>query len=446
MNRQRMKPELLTLMAFLWIAGTVLAAGPSEKEILDGADARIEKHRKADLSLVIKDASGSPVANAEIVVEQTRHAFLFGSNIFMLGRCASPTDNAKYEQRFAALLNYATAPFYWWAYEKEQGKPDHGRTEEILTWCKAHGVAVKGHPLMWNYHDPAWLPNDLAAVRKLQLDRITDCVQKFRGSIDRWDVVNEAANYEREMCLKNSPKVTAAANEIGRMDFIRQAFLTARKANPVAVLLINDYEVEPPYANDVIAKLVGPDSKPLYDVIGIQSHQHAGAWPATRIWEICERYAKFGVPLHFTETTFVSGEPGWDIPRKRKNFNWISTPDGEARQKQDVVRFYTTLFSHPAVEAITWWDFADYHAWQQAPAGLIRNDLSPKPAYEALMKLIKGEWWTKTTIKTDDQGRATFRGFLGDYTARFTADGHEQTRVFTLKKGQYAAIELRAGQ
>jgi len=42
MNRQRMKPELLTLTTLLWIAGAAFAAGPSEKEILDGADARIE--------------------------------------------------------------------------------------------------------------------------------------------------------------------------------------------------------------------------------------------------------------------------------------------------------------------------------------------------------------------------------------------------------------------
>ena len=63
---------------------------------------------------------------------------------------------------------------------------------------------------------------------------------------------------------------------------------------------------------------------------------------------------------------------------------------------------YTLLYSHPAVEAITWWDFADYHAWQGAPAGLIRADMSPKPLYERLMELVWDEWATR------------YEGTLGD--------------------------------
>ena len=77
------------------------------------------------------------------------------------------------------------------------------------------------------------------------------------------------------------------------------------------------------------------------------------------------------------------------------------------------------LYSHPSVEAITWWDFSDARAWQGAPAGLVRKDMSPKPAYIALKKLIKGDWWTPPTkLKTDAKGRTTFRGHLGTYRLR----------------------------
>jgi hypothetical protein len=42
--------------------------------------------------------------------------------------------------------------------------------------------------------------------------------------------------------------------------------------------------------------------------------------------------------------------------------------------------------------------------------------MSPKPAYEALAKMIKKEWWTgPTVLKTDAQGKVNFRGFLGVY-------------------------------
>ena len=81
------------------------------------------------------------------------------------------------------------------------------------------------------------------------------------------------------------------------------------------------------------------------------------------------------------------------------------------------------LFSHPAVEAITWWDFSDRGAWQRAPAGLLRKDLSPKPVYQRLMALIKDKWWTRTTTKTDADGMARFRGFLGQYHVTVAVDG-----------------------
>ena len=184
--------------------------------------------------------------------------------------------------------------------------------------------------------------------------------------------------------------------QVGQIEFTRRCFDHARRAGPQAILLINDYRTDPAYER-VIEQLVDADAKPLYDVIGIQSHMHGGAWPTEKIWEVCERFARFGVPLHFTETTILSGKRGWEVERGE---DWPSTPEGEAYQAAQVVRFYTMLFSHPAVEAITWWDFADYHAWKRAPAGLLRKDMTPKPAYHALYDLIKRKWWTRTVLES----------------------------------------------
>ena len=44
--------------------------------------ARIEKYRKGDLTIRVVDASGRPVKNALVSIKQTRHAFLFGCNVF----------------------------------------------------------------------------------------------------------------------------------------------------------------------------------------------------------------------------------------------------------------------------------------------------------------------------------------------------------------------------
>jgi hypothetical protein len=92
------------------------------------------------------------------------------------------------------------------------------------------------------------------------------------------------------------------------------------------------------------------------------------------------------------------------------------------------------LFSHPAVEAITWWDFSDRRAWQGAPAGWLREDMSPKPVYDRLMGLVKGSWWTSEDRKTDAQGQARFRGFLGQYDVAVTVDGATAAGRMTLAR------------
>ena len=45
------------------------------------AEARIEKIRKGDLTVVVKDKAGKPVRGAEVAVRMRKHAFLFGTAV-----------------------------------------------------------------------------------------------------------------------------------------------------------------------------------------------------------------------------------------------------------------------------------------------------------------------------------------------------------------------------
>jgi len=414
----------------------LLTAQEQKDRILDEVDTRIEKYRKGNVALKLFGPDGKPLQSGLAVkIEQKQHKFLFGCNIFKLNRCRTPEDNAAYAERLAALLNFATLPFYWWSYERWRGRPDDDRTDEIVRWCKAQNITTKGHPLAWNYAQPRWLPKDPEEAMQLQLKRVERCVRRFKNEIDIWDVVNEATHYDRLRCKERAPILTEAISKMGVGAYVREAFKSARKANSEAILLINDYRTDPSYAEKVISELVDDSGQPLYDVIGIQSHMHGGYWGAQKAWEVCERFAKFGKPLHFTETTVVSG------PRKKSG--WTTTPDGEKRQTQQVAEFYRVLFSHPAVEAITWWDFTDQNAWQRAPAGLVRDDMSPKPAYEELKRLIKGKWWTQTETPISDGGQARFRGFLGQYEVAASIDGRKLTGIFRLDKTKKQTIDVR---
>ncbi|MCC6805289.1 MAG: endo-1,4-beta-xylanase, partial [Anaerolineae bacterium] len=174
---------------------------------------------------------------------------------------------------------------------------------------------------------------------------------------------------------------------------------------------------------------------------GIQSHMHQGYWGVEKTLRVLERFERFGLPIHFTETTIVSGDL---MPPEIVDLNdwqvsdWPSTPEGEARQTEEVLLHYKTLYSRPLVGALTWWDLSD-GGWLNAPAGLLRKDHTPKPAFEALVKLVTDEWWLKPTrLTTDASGQVTFTGYLGDY--QVAVDG--QHAGFSLDKAGAAAVSV----
>ena len=411
-------------------------ASEDSDRILSDAESRIRQHRMAAVTLKLLTPDSRPLGpGGRVEIWQVRHRFLFGCNIFMLGRCRTPEQNAAYESRFAGLFNYATLPFYWWNYERQKGRADDARTEEAVRWCKEHDVTTKGHPLAWNYRDPPWLTGTPQEVARAQFERITRCVQRFQGDIDIWDVVNEATHYDREECKREAPRLTEAIAAMGVGPYIRTAFKTARDASPDATLVINDYRADAAFADKVVSELVAENGRPLYDVIGIQSHMHAGPWGAARTWDVCERFAKFGKPLHFTETTLVSGP--------KSESAWTTTADGEEQQARQAAEFYTVLFSHPAVEAITWWDFSDQGAWQRAPAGYLRADMSAKPIYERLYDLIKGRWWTRAEAESGPEGWLRIDGFLGEYEVTVKENGRRLRGRFSLAKATAEPMEVR---
>jgi len=90
-----------------------------------------DRHRTAEATLKLVGADGRPVASGQAIrIEQEKHAFLFGCNIFKFARCATPRDEEAYRKQYADLFNFATLPFYWWTYEREQGRPMDAHGEQ----------------------------------------------------------------------------------------------------------------------------------------------------------------------------------------------------------------------------------------------------------------------------------------------------------------------------
>lgn len=106
-------------------------------------------------------------------------------------------------------------------------------------------------------------------------------------------------------------------------------------------------------------------------------------------------------------------------------------------------KFYTALFAHPSVQAVTWWDFSDNGAWQGAPAGWVRQDMSPKPVYERMMDLVKKQWWTRAQGEANGQGEFALRAFYGTYrVSAELPDGKVLSKDVHWQRGQPNRFEV----
>jgi len=382
-------------------------------------------HRKDTKKINFTAPDGKILAGENLNVRQLRNSVKFGCSGFESLQVVSGElegeEKAYTEtrvERMIEIFDLITLPFYWGRFEPVQGKPDITRTKNAAEWLIKRGCTVKGHPLCWHTVCADWLMeySDEEILRR-QLERIDRDVTAFKGVIDIWDVINEVVIMPVFDRYDNA--VTRICKREGQIGLVKKVFDEARRVNPGSTLLINDFDMSTDYS-DLITKLL--DAGVCIDVIGLQSHMHQGVWHEEKTLEILDRFSKFGLPLHFTEINMVSGDL---MPAHIVDLNdfipehWPTTPEGEARQAEDITAFYKLLFDCPKIEAVTYWSFSD-GGWLNAPAGLVARDGRKKPSYEALYNLIKNEWLTpEQQITTDANGTAEINGFKGTYTAQY---------------------------
>lgn len=395
------------------------------------------QRRLRELSVRAVDAEGRPVPGAELEIEQLGHGIGIGCIAFDLpgsgldperpdgdprdARADVPTP---LDQMWLDLFNQATIPFYWRWYEAEKGRPGGQRQHRTAAFLREHGVRTKGHPLLWHTLAPPWLMDeDDAEVERLIRERISREVAGFAGQIDQWDAINETVILPVFEAEENA--VTRLAQARGRMHVIRTAFEAAREADEDVRLVLNDFDLSPAY-EAVIEECLAEGIR--IDAIGLQTHMHKGFRGEEQLQDVLERFRRFGLPLQFTETSLVSGEimPGHIVDLNDYQVDsWPSTPQGEERQAEEILRHYRTVLADPAVESLTYWGMSDRGAWLGAPIGLVRADGTPKPSYEALKQLVTEDWWlSRQVLGTDEQGTAVVDALPGEYRVRLRGQEH----------------------
>ena len=74
--------------------------------------------------------------------------------------------------------------------------------------------------------------------------------------------------------------------------------------------------------------------------------------------------------------------------------------------------------------------------------GLVRFDMTPKPAYRRLYHLINKKWHTDVTAVTGDDGCARERGFFGEYEISAEHSGYRRSVTLDSSHGGEVTIVI----
>jgi len=300
--------------------------------------------------------------------------------------------------RFRQAFNHATLPFHWQSFEPVPGMCNWCSIDNMLQWLDEHGIEAKGHPLVWmcEPHYPQWARREtFKETLELNLQRIRSIVERYRGRIKSWDIVNEAHEVDRANIFSYSREQL--------LELTGAAAATARETDPAAVTIINTAEPFGEYAHepsgrwtplDYISACV--DTGVDFDAIGVQFYNGAAFAVCRDLLEISaqlDKFGEFGKPVHVTAAGCPSscakdtGTLAADGNTETAGYwhdEWC-----EALQADWVEKFYFICCGKPFVEAVSWRDLADYPKHHFPHSGLLRRDLSPKPAYERVTAMAR---------------------------------------------------------
>lgn len=289
----------------------------------------------------------------------------------------------------ADAFDYAAIPMNWKDIEPAEGKFDWKPIDAWIEWLSKKNVPLKGSQVLCFQHDcfPDWLKiweHDFETVRTLAADHVRRVVKRYAKIINVWDITAGLhAPVDFGFSFEQLMELTRIATNITRQ-VVTRSIVSIEIVTPWGEYYARNQRSIPPmlYADMAIQGGVNVDG------IGLQLRFGPGTdglfvRDLFQVSAMIERFGNLGKPLHITAVQVPSacengnGGGHW-------HDNW-----SENSQSEWVDHFYRLALSKPFVDTVTWHDLTDATATTVPHGGLLKTDLTPKPAYQKIINLRK---------------------------------------------------------
>ena len=275
--------------------------------------------------------------------------------------------------------------------QPSKGQFNYGSADNLVSFAQRNNMAIRGHCLVWHSQQPTWLSsdgkkNDQNWTRQQALDimknHITNVMKHFKGKVTEWDVVNECLDDDQSIIRTNPDGYTLRQTVWQRAigdDYIDSAFVFARRADPDAVLYINEYGVEHQGKAKTVAymnlvKYLKSRNIPL-DGVGLQCHFSIGEVDSVKLDANIKSFGKEGMKCIITELDM--GVP--------------STSSANLEEQARLYRVITDIvLKNDNCPNMVIWGIKDNDSWRSASNPLLYNSgMQPKPAWRAVRSALR---------------------------------------------------------
>ena len=344
----------------------------------------IDKVRKGDFKVVVKDKDGNPIKDAKIEANMFEHGIDLGVNV----KSADLTDENK--TQIAKYFNAAIVKdgMEWTSY-------DASKVNSQIDTLKNLGIKkIIASPVIKDAQD--FIPSSLYDARK-------DKTAVNTAVKERIETVLKDVNADEFILTDDLLMSTAIRNKLGNSPLID--WYSYAEALGKKVMVNQNYLASRPSYNQYINYLLTNGAK--VDSIGIGMEINAETLvDAKRTVHMYDNLKEFNKDIVVTNLI-------------------CSSVDGDTVSAGFLRYSICSALMNPFVE------------------GIYLETIPGAYAEEEFIDLMYNKFWTKgVSVNTDAEGNAVFNGFFGDYDIKVTANGKEIKVSKAFSKGCENVLEI----